>query len=977
MSFVPPFDPNGPFFWPETNAVAGPSGPLIIGAGLSVTRNGDLIAIGGGPAVTYLAGGTGIHLSGNTGNVTITNVGVTDVLAGTGIGLVKSGGVVTITNTAPAVSLGGTVTSVATGTGLTGGPISTSGTISLANTGVAAATYTNPTITVNAQGQITFATNGGGLSSISGTAPVVVTGGANAIVSVNQASPTIPGVVFISDSVVTTSSNTAASSTAVKNAYDLATAALPCSLLTGQGDLISSSGSGTPLRVPAGAEGSYLKVCAACSGTAGLTWDTVAISGGTVTSVTAGAGLTGGTITGAGTIALDSSCVISPATLPSKGAILSASAASTPLALGLGSNGQYLTVNTSCLTGLEWVNAPAAIPCSAFNVKGDILVGTAPGFYAALPVGGNGEVLTACSLCTAGVTWVASASDAMPTTGGTFTGDVAFYGGVLGGTILTLGNLVPGGGYDFGAYFNVTLTGGTGVGATADISVGFDGGVADVTLVNPGTGYTVGDSLTAFSTFGTPWSILVDTVTVGVPGATIIDGVGSCGTAGQVLTSNGFNALCWRSLSAATPTVAGIVKGFINATNTALGCNAAVSLTTGLSNTALGTSAGAALTDGCCNTFIGNSAGCSATFALGQTIIGARAGNTLTSGFYNVFVGAEAGASATQSRNVFIGACAGCAQTTGSSNVAIGDGVNVPVTTAGCQLAIGYSSSATCWLTGNFTGAIKPGKGIIDCANSCGTTGQVLASTGANAICWTSLPGVATSSTLGTVYGQPGSFGNNLVSYGYGALGLGAGERMTAFGKNALPQVSEFACDNNAFGYNAFPNLTFGNRNTGIGGGSFGFGTTLTTGNNNTVIGNGADVAAAGSSNSITLGNSSITVIRAQVTTITALSDARDKTNVTALPVGLDFIKSLNPVKFTWQMREPNEVKDGTSEAGFIAQELQEAQEKVNASDYLGLVYDENPEKLEAAPGKLVPVLVKAIQELCARVEELESKQSN
>jgi hypothetical protein len=324
----------------------------------------------------------------------------------------------------------------------------------------------------------------------------------------------------------------------------------------------------------------------------------------------------------------------------------------------------------------------------------------------------------------------------MPTTGGTFTGDVAFYGGVLGGTILTLGTLVPGDGYDFGAYFNVTLTGGTGVGATADISVGFDGGVADVTLVNPGTGYTVGDSLTAFSTFGTPWSILVDTVTVGVPGATIIDGVGSCGTAGQVLTSNGFNALCWRSLSAATPTVAGIVKGFINATNTALGCNAAVSLTTGLSNTALGTRAGAALTDGCCNTFIGNSAGCSAQFALGQTIIGVRAGNTLTSGFYNVFVGAEAGASATQSRNVFIGACAGCAQTTGSSNVAIGDGVNVPVTTAGCQLAIGYSSGFVCWLTGNKTGAIKPGAGIIDCANSCGTIGQYLWTTGANKIIW-------------------------------------------------------------------------------------------------------------------------------------------------------------------------------------------------------------------------------------------------
>jgi hypothetical protein len=148
----------------------------------------------------------------------------------------------------------------------------------------------------------------------------------------------------------------------------------------------------------------------------------------------------------------------------------------------------------------------------------------------------------------------------------------------------------------------------------------------------------------------------------------------------------------------------------------------------------------------------------------------------------------------------------------------------------------------------------------------------------------------------------------------------------------------------------------------------------LNTGSNNTVIGFNAAPAAIGSSNTITLGNSSITTIRAQVNTITLLSDARDKTAITALPVGLDFVNSLNPVKFTWQMREPNEVKDGTSEAGFIAQDLKAAQENAGAADYLGLVYEDNPEKLEASPGKLIPVLVKAIQELSAKVDELEAK---
>jgi hypothetical protein len=57
----------------------------------------------------------------------------------------------------------GTVTNIATGTGLTGGPITTTGTISLANTAVAVATYGNAAIvsqiTVNAQGQITSASN--------------------------------------------------------------------------------------------------------------------------------------------------------------------------------------------------------------------------------------------------------------------------------------------------------------------------------------------------------------------------------------------------------------------------------------------------------------------------------------------------------------------------------------------------------------------------------------------------------------------------------------------------------------------------------------------------------------------------------------------------------------------------------------------------------------------------------------------------
>jgi hypothetical protein len=73
------------------------------------------------------------------------------------------------------------VSNVATGTGLTGGPITSTGTISIANTTVTAATYGNASqvaqVTVNAQGQLTGASNVGitiAVANVTGAVPNTV-----------------------------------------------------------------------------------------------------------------------------------------------------------------------------------------------------------------------------------------------------------------------------------------------------------------------------------------------------------------------------------------------------------------------------------------------------------------------------------------------------------------------------------------------------------------------------------------------------------------------------------------------------------------------------------------------------------------------------------------------------------------------------------------------------------------------------------
>ena len=204
--------------------------------------------------------------------------------------------------------------------------------------------------------------------------------------------------------------------------------------------------------------------------------------------------------------------------------------------------------------------------------------------------------------------------------------------------------------------------------------------------------------------------------------------------------------------------------------------------------------------------------------------------------------------------------------------------------------------------------------------------------------------------------------GNSNNAIGKGALySVTTGTNNTAIGTDALYQNNgtENVCIGNGAGF-----IATGSYNVIVGTAS---GALLTTGSNNVCLGDDTQTATPTTSNSITLGNGLHNVLRCAVTSITSLSDARDKKNIKESTYGLDFVDSLKPVTFEWDTRDG--AKKDIKDLGFIAQDLKELDD-----DYLGLVYDENPEKLEASYGRLIPVLVKAIQELSQEVKQLKSK---
>jgi len=114
--------------------------------------------------------------------------------------------------------------------------------------------------------------------------------------------------------------------------------------------------------------------------------------------------------------------------------------------------------------------------------------------------------------------------------------------------------------------------------------------------------------------------------------------------------------------------------------------------------------------------------------------------------------------------------------------------------------------------------------------------------------------------------------------------------------------------------------------------------------------------------------NRGLITVTTSGTTYNSVSDYRLKENIVPLENGLDRVLQLKPSKFNW-------IETGDETEGFIAHELQEyfpdavTGEKDAVYSSTGNI---KPQSVDY--GRITPLLVKAIQELEARVKELENK---
>jgi hypothetical protein len=312
-----------------------------------------------------------------------------------------------------------------------------------------------------------------------------------------------------------------------------------------------------------------------------------------------------------------------------------------------------------------------------------------------------------------------------------------------------------------------------------------------------------------------------------------------------------------------------------------------------------------------------------------------------------------------EDNSMYIGNNPSSTTSTAQYNLAVGTTALDAITTGDYNVAVGYDV-----LTDNTTGGHNTASGYRSLQNN--TTG------------WGN-----TASGMQTLSFNTEGIGN--VAIGYNSmLGNTQANYNTAIGFHSL--------------YNTYSNSGANTYNVGLG---YKAGDLISTGTNNTILGADSDpsvnsaenqivvgygVTGTGN-NQIALGNTSITHIKAQVTSITGYSDSRIKRDIRNNDLGLSFINKLRTVKY--RLKNPADYPLGLREKrfidgknvrpqddekiydGLIAQEVKAAIDELGI-EWSGWSKNDSDGKQGIQYGALTVPLIKAVQEQQAQIEILQ-----
>ena len=379
----------------------------------------------------------------------------------------------------------------------------------------------------------------------------------------------------------------------------------------------------------------------------------------------------------------------------------------------------------------------------------------------------------------------------------------------------------------------------------------------------------------------------------------------------------------------------------------------------------------------------------SSTSGTNNFVAGVNAGNSIVSGGNdNTCVGDEAGTAITTGDNsVAIGYRAGDASTTGSSNIAIG------------RDALGSD------VAGNKSIAI--GAGALETQNFSSSTDSHNIAIGNNA--GIDLTVGERNILVGGLAGEEITDADDIIAIGYRSGGGGAAAATTGHDNVCVGtdagKVLTSGNSNTIIGRTSGNSITTGTGNICLGVESGSVGTPLTTGTNNIYIGNGISSGSATGTQRIAIGHS-IAPIGDNYITVgkgtsgdrvynaftanaswTRHSDERLKKDIqNNTDCGLNFINDLRPVTFKFKSysevdqnlscydANATEVDYPNKMYGLIAQEVKQAMEDNNITDFGGWDCVEENGLQGIAQEMFVHPLIKAVQELSAQVTALETE---